>query len=168
MEGSYTAKAGFQWLQQMRGGNNHTNGWSKIWKLKCPEKIKFLLWTEWHESNPTLQLLHHRGVTSSNICMRCSLCEETFVYVVRDCPVSRDLSKALGFRDHTFFAEDNSRTWLCIGTDSSSPFLFLAGVWGAWQVRDLHCLAQTDTCLHQLVRETQHLAATMEVCFGGT
>lgn len=103
MEGSYTAKAGFQWLQQMRGGNNHTNGWSKIWKLKCPEKIKFLLWTEWHESNPTLQLLHHRGVTSSNICMRCSLCEETFVYVVRDCPVSRDLSKALGFRDHTFF-----------------------------------------------------------------
>lgn len=164
MEGVYSSKAGYKWIIQEHGGSNHTFVWSEIWKLKCPEKIKCLLWSEWHNSTPTLQMLHHRGVTPSS--PRCGICEETFNHAVRDCNISREMWKTLGFRDHTFFAPRNSHDWICLGLDSPTSFLFLAGIWGAWCARNRKCLAQEDTHLHKLIREAQHFAATMEICFG--
>lgn len=96
-------KVGYKWLLQERGGSNHTLVWSKIWKLKCPKKIKFLIWSEWHNSTPTLQTLRHRGITQPNSCPRCGICEETFSHAIRDCLVSMEMWKGMGFRDHTCY-----------------------------------------------------------------
>lgn len=134
MEGIYSAKSGFKWLQRDQGGNINTYVWSTIWKLKCPEKIKVLLWTEWHNSNPTMQVLHHRGVVSSSS-----------LHAFRDCSLSMDMWKALGFREITFFAHGNAHDWICSGMEASSACLFLVGIWGAWRARNLKCLAQEDS-----------------------
>ncbi|CAJ2628591.1 unnamed protein product [Trifolium pratense] len=69
--GVYTAKSGYDWIltctEQVQP-SPHT--WSWIWKLKVPEKIKFLIWLACHDSVPTLMLLHHRNMALSSTCPR--------------------------------------------------------------------------------------------------
>jgi len=54
--GTYTTKSGYTWLLPHTDMVSHFNfysSWSWIWKLKLPEKFKFLFWLACHDSVPT-------------------------------------------------------------------------------------------------------------------
>lgn len=42
LNGSYTTKSGYQWLLRRRLGDDLCNGWNWVWKVKAPEKLKFI------------------------------------------------------------------------------------------------------------------------------
>jgi len=75
-----------------------------IWKLKLPEKLKFLFWLACHNSVPTLLLLSHRNIAPSPLCSRCGLEDETFLHCVHDCNFSNIIWHHVGLHDVTFFA----------------------------------------------------------------
>lgn len=70
--GTYSANSGYSWLLSQHDLEiQASNSWSWIWKLKVPEKFKFLIWLACHNAVPTLTLLHHRNMVSLAICSRC-------------------------------------------------------------------------------------------------
>ena len=76
--GVYSTKSGYSWLlslSESRASANHHLSWTWIWKLKVPEKYKFLVWLACHDAAPTLSLLHHRNIAQSASCTRCGCCE---------------------------------------------------------------------------------------------
>lgn len=85
LDGTYTAKTSYKWLLNKNQGWSSTLEWSWIWKLPCPEKIKFLIWLAWHDSTPTVDNLQKRGMSASAFCQRCGKEPETFIHCIRDC-----------------------------------------------------------------------------------
>lgn len=59
-----------------------------------PQRIKFMLWTEWHNSTSTMQVLHRRGVSAKSVCQRCGQAEETFIQCPGLCLTCSDVEKA--------------------------------------------------------------------------
>ena len=58
-------------LEQAGGRSNMTaeeKAWTSLWSLKVPSKLKVFLWRLCHESIPTLDVLHHRNMTTTRIC----------------------------------------------------------------------------------------------------
>lgn len=60
-------------------------GWSWIWKLKLPQKIKGFIWLLLRDRLPTNQLRAHRGMITENICPRCGSANEDRTHLLRDC-----------------------------------------------------------------------------------
>jgi len=81
---TYTTKSGYTWLLSPTSSlplSNQNGSWTWIWKLKLPEKLKFMFWLACHNSVPTLSLLNHRNFSPSIVCTRCILAKETFLLV---------------------------------------------------------------------------------------
>lgn len=63
LAGIYTAKEDYKWiLKHNKSSSPFELSWSWIGKLRAPEKIKLLIWSEWHDSIPTLKVLQQRVV----------------------------------------------------------------------------------------------------------
>lgn len=63
--GKYTVKMGYQqWHKNHIGeiGLQQSKGWSNIWRLSVPHKIKLFLWRFCRNNVPVRNLLRHRGV----------------------------------------------------------------------------------------------------------
>lgn len=43
LEGVYTAKSGYQWLNSKRARDS-SKPWSRLWKFHAPEKVRFFLY----------------------------------------------------------------------------------------------------------------------------
>lgn len=112
---------------------------------------KSKLWSEWHDSNPTLQNLNRRGMSST--ASRCGYEEESFLHVVRDCATAIQFCNKLWFSDHTFFMTGSSQQWLKSGVCGSKAPLFLDGVWFAWIVRNSMCIAKESISMVKAVFE---------------
>lgn len=105
--GVYTAKSGYTWL--LSHTNTVTNvqpsaTWSWIWKLKLPEKLKFIFWLACHNSFPTLFLLNNMNMASSALCSRYGLVDETFLHCVRDA-ISKSIWHHVDFHDENFILD---------------------------------------------------------------
>lgn len=80
--GTYSTKSSFKWLLTLRDPAADPiphPSWSWIWRLKVPEKYKFLIWLACQNVVPTLSLLHHRNIAPSPTCARCGEDDETFL-----------------------------------------------------------------------------------------
>jgi hypothetical protein len=87
--GIYSTKSGYNWLiSHQASDNNHSVTWNWIWRLKVPEKFKFLVWLACHEAVPTLSLLNHRNMVASPTCSKCGDHEESLLHCIRDCNFS--------------------------------------------------------------------------------
>lgn len=90
--GIYSTKSGYSWLLCLSNpivDNDDIISWSWIWRLKVPEKYKFLIWLACHNAVPTLSLLNHRNIANSVVCSRCGEQDESFLHCVRDCKFSK-------------------------------------------------------------------------------
>lgn len=97
-KGIYSTKSGHDWLISHHNLDTQvTNSWSWIWRLKVPEKFKFLIWLACHNAVPTLSLLHHRNMVNSAICSKCGVHEETLFHSLRDCNFSIAIWNKIGF-----------------------------------------------------------------------
>jgi len=136
--GVYSTKSGYSWLLSHHEPDNQTNiSCSRIWRLKVPEKFKFLVWLACHNDVPTLALLKHRNIVSSPTCSRCGDHEESLFHCVHDCKFSKVIWQKIGFSSHRFFSSNLMAAWLKEGAYSSRSTLFLAGLWWIWRHRNL-------------------------------
>lgn len=79
LDGTYSAKAGYDWLLTQRNNTitaSNVCSWKWIWRVPGPGKIKFLIWTACHDAIPTYVMLHHRGKLNSAVCQRCCIEED--------------------------------------------------------------------------------------------
>lgn len=79
------------WLYE-QGGSSHTDadsqGWTKLWGIKVPSKLKLFMWRLSQNSIPTAALLHHRNMAESDVCCLCGA-EDTWRHALLNCTVSR-------------------------------------------------------------------------------
>lgn len=145
--------------------SNTISSWSWIWKLKLPEKHKFLFWLACHNSVPTLTLLNHRNISPSPLCSRCGLEDETFLHCVRDCNFSNIIWHHVGFHNVNFFANLDVTDWLKEWSMGSHSFLFAATIWWAWHHRNLMCLSNENWPLCRLSDNIHIMVDSFMFCF---
>lgn len=74
LDGQYSVKSGYkQWhLNQPEDSNLHqSNGWSRIWRLSVPHKLKYFIWRFCRGNLPLRYLLRTKSVL---VPMRCAWC----------------------------------------------------------------------------------------------
>jgi len=104
--GAYSTKSGYTWLLSLTSSQDDDGIqaiWSWIWKIKAPEKYKFLIWLACHDAAPTLYLLHLRRIAGSAICTRCGDHEETSFIVSVITDIQRTFGSKLNFLVMIFF-----------------------------------------------------------------
>ncbi|KAF7833196.1 putative ribonuclease H protein At1g65750 family [Senna tora] len=79
------AKSGYHFLSNNNSRVGVSAPWKKLWKLRCPEKVKFFVWLVCNNSLPTNSLRAKRGLNSSNVCGKCNAFEESILHCMRDC-----------------------------------------------------------------------------------
>lgn len=90
-DGMFTVKSAYTALKGPLG--SHDLMWEKIWKVKVPERCKFLLWKIYHGRLLTNVARVHRGLSTDASCPICNGGMEDLQHVLRDCPVTLDLWK---------------------------------------------------------------------------
>lgn len=112
--GAYTANSSYKWLTNQLNVNSNAsdNSWTWIWKAHIPEKIKILLWIACHNSLPSVVVLNHRGIIPSPICSRCNAPVKDILHMLRYCPRSHQLWRALKFEAAPFFNSLSVAGWL--------------------------------------------------------
>ena len=152
--GAYSKKSEYSWLLSLSYSQTNDGiqiAWSWIWKLKAPEKYKFLVWLACHDAVPTMTLLHHRKISPTATCTRCGDHEESLLHCIRDCRHSKIIWHIVGFLSHDFFYTTCPTEWIRNGTNSPHSTLFLATLWWVWRNRNLMCLNNETRSLYYLV-----------------
>ena len=86
VDGNFTTSSAYSWLVCNRRLVVSDPKWRWLWKLKCPEKIKLLLWLYFHSVLPTGLLRFQRGLFPLATCSRCSAPVENIEHCLHDCP----------------------------------------------------------------------------------
>lgn len=136
VNGNYTAKTGFSWLYKKRVDVSSLVSWTWIWHMKGSEKLKFFVWLVTHNSIPTNSLLHHRNMSTNRRCQQCLIEDETIIYCIRDCPLSRSVWYAFGFRNAEFSQDLHHINWIKDGLSRENGALFMACIWWCWRARN--------------------------------
>lgn len=126
--GSYSTKSGFSWLLQQRDNAPIEQAWKWIWKLPTQQNVRLFFWLAFHNSIPTLSVLHHRGISTTADCKSCQGAEETLLHCLRDCPMAKRLWQSLGFTKAMFFQQQDTHCWLKQGATGPNDTLFIAAV----------------------------------------
>lgn len=121
--------------------------WNWIWKIPCPQKIRFFIWLAKHERLPTNEYRVKLGLSSTDLCLRCNQHSESIIHVLRDCLKSAEVWKALipWSKYQAFFSthlsqwlkhnmEDNDKIGVTLKRDWM--LLFAAVVWHVWKARN--------------------------------
>jgi ribonuclease HI len=164
--GTYSAKSGYGWLiSQHDSDMQASSSWSWIWRLKVPEKFKFLIWLACHNAVPTLTLLHHRNMINSAICSRCGDQEETLFHCLRDCKFSAAIWRKIGFFSLHFFSATSIADWLREGVNCPRSAAFLAGLWWIWRHWNSMCLGNVNMSETQLSINIHNTADSISSAF---
>lgn len=75
--------------------NTPTPNFTWIWKINCPNKIKYFLWLCNHGKMKTSYHLHNIGIDISPLCGICSK-PETIIHLFLDCPLVKKMWDELG------------------------------------------------------------------------
>lgn len=86
--GSYDVKTGYQfWYDQHIGENlvPQSGGWSRLWKLNIPQKIKIFIWRLCRNNLPVHMLLRAKGINVPSTCPMCNADIEHLLHIFFDC-----------------------------------------------------------------------------------
>lgn len=98
--GKYSVKMGYQlWHTRNIGAGSVTqsNGWSKLWKLDLPHKIKLFLWRFCINNIPVKNRLSSKGVNLPPDCPMCSSMVEDLLHLFFNCPFAVGCWQYIGF-----------------------------------------------------------------------
>jgi len=113
----------------------------------------------------TLLLLNNRNMTSSALCSRCGLEDETFLHCACDCNFSRTIWNHVGFNDANFFAYMEVSHWLKEGSSSPQSFIFTTTVYWVWHHQNLMCLNNENLPLSRLSCNIHRMVDSFSHCF---
>lgn len=75
---------------------SHEKGWSSLWKLGVPHKVKIILWRMCRNIIPVRNLLRSQGVQNSIICPMCERDVEHLLHIFMDCPFEKEWWNIMG------------------------------------------------------------------------
>lgn len=74
-DGKYSVKSGYKYWQEQFAENIDiisSDGWSRIWRVDVPHKIRIFLWRFCRNNVPVRNRLHHKGVNVPILCLLCN------------------------------------------------------------------------------------------------
>lgn len=99
VDGKYTVKSGYQhWCDTNMSNTTvvQSSGWSKLWRLNVPHKVKTFLWRFCRNNVPVRNRLKSRGVDLPIICPMCDSDVEHLLHVFFDCPFASSCWQYVG------------------------------------------------------------------------
>lgn len=97
--GQYMVKMGYQqWHKNHVGdiGVQQSKGWSIIWSLEVPHKIKIFIWRIYRNNIPVRNLLRNKGVHVPIGCTKCVGDIEHLLHLFLDCRFAQECWKEVG------------------------------------------------------------------------
>ncbi|KAL8111232.1 hypothetical protein AgCh_019083 [Apium graveolens] len=140
-DGKYTVKTGYQWWHKNHVGElglQQSKGWSNIWRLNVPHKIKIFLWRFCRNNVPVRNLLRHRG---ARVPIGCNMCVEDIEHLAHlffDCHFARACWQIAGL-EYEMGDVENVPEWLLnkLRNDTAENLGRIAAVlWGVWFARN--------------------------------
>lgn len=150
VDGKYTVKSGYKfWHDQFSEcrRNPVSKGWSKLWNLDVPQKIKVFLWRICMNNVPVRNLLKGKGVHTTIICPMCSNDVEHLLHIFLDCEFAKACWEGVGLNLNSLIVESCSE-WLLqiLETETKSKLNQVAVIlWGIWSARNLKVQTQKVT-----------------------
>uniref|UniRef100_A0A803PGZ2 RNase H type-1 domain-containing protein n=1 Tax=Cannabis sativa TaxID=3483 RepID=A0A803PGZ2_CANSA len=80
----YSVKSAYKLIQDLKPSSS-SDFWRALWALKCPPKVKDMLWRSVSNCLPTYGSLVQRHVRISSTCPRCSRSVETIIHCLVTC-----------------------------------------------------------------------------------
>jgi hypothetical protein len=81
------------WLEDRLGSSRvseEEKGWSMLWKVKVPSKLKVFLWRLARQSLPTADVAHHRHMAPHSMCVVCGE-QDSWRHSLLDCLQARSV-----------------------------------------------------------------------------
>lgn len=113
-QGQYTVKSGYQfWTSQINSDQSvsDSKGWSKIWKMQVPHKVRTFLWRFCKNNVPVRYLIRGKGVATTIICPMCEVDIEHMCHLFCKCPYVVGCWQQLGLDTHLQVVE-SAPEWL--------------------------------------------------------
>ena len=88
-----------------------SNGWSKIWKLQIPLKVRHLIWRACIGCLPTRIALRSRKVELTEICPLCNAEPEDTMHVFVKCQYARGIWSQTVLGDYSASVQDFISWW---------------------------------------------------------
>lgn len=142
LDGKYSVKSGYKfwydnYSESVRVQSNP--GWSKIWQLEVPHKLRVFLWRICRNNVPVRNLLRGKGVQTSIICPMCINDIEHVVHILLDCSFAKECWRVLGLEFDTSTVEYGSE-WLLqrmVEEGRETLVRIATGLWAIWSARNL-------------------------------
>lgn len=139
--GKYSVKSGYyQWCQQhnVDGGVVQSRGWSKLWQLKIPHKIKVFLWRLCRNMLPVRNKLRGRGVPVTIGCPMCVGEVEHLCHMFFDCKFAQECWKIVGLSFNTRDVEYMYEWLLQLLVNGLDDVMIKVSsvLWGVWFSRN--------------------------------
>ena len=103
--GKYSVKSRYRfWHDQYSGIREQcSNGWTKLWRLEVPHKVRVLLWRVGRNNVPVRYMLRGRGVQTTIVCPMCMNDVEHLFHIFHDCSFAKECWRIvqLNFDDST-------------------------------------------------------------------
>ncbi|CAL1384036.1 unnamed protein product [Linum trigynum] len=142
--GLFSAKSAFQ-TYFAEAAPQDSAFWRRIWKLHCPERVRFFVWLATKEKLSTNSRRKIRHLTLDDKCPICKHTAETNVHCLRDCTPTRKIWEDLvpPHEHNTFFAADHT-SWFQMNLNMGDsgerhedwPSFFALVCWYIWKYRN--------------------------------
>lgn len=140
-DGIYTVKTGYKfWQSQRRSSVPHSfqTGWSKIWRVSVPHKVRILLWRFCRNNLPVRNILRSKGVATTIVCPMCDNDVEHLLHVFFDCNFASQCWLRSGLQ-YDMSLVDSAPVWLLerLSSEAHEVIIKIASVIGAiWFARN--------------------------------
>ncbi|XP_019164334.1 PREDICTED: uncharacterized protein LOC109160501 [Ipomoea nil] len=113
-------------------------GWTKIWTLKIPPKVKMLIWQTCNGCLPTTDILRGRRVDYTATCRLCDAEAESSLHVFFKCLMTRACWRWIGVRLEGVSVESVSMGFQFLFSTLNMNWLGFALTlcWSAWQCQN--------------------------------
>lgn len=136
-DGFYSVKSGYQlWHYQFVGNANviQSKGWSRIWRLQVPHKVKIFIWRFCRNNVPVRNRLKSKAVSVPILCPMCNSDVEHLLHIFFDCPFASNCWQVVGSQ-YDMLVVDSAPSWLLNKMESASldeMHKVCTVLWGIW------------------------------------
>lgn len=98
-DGIYSVKTGYRVWQNLYAGNSRCaqlEGWSRIWRLSIPHKVKIFIWRFCRDNVPVRIRLKNKGVSLPIMCPMCNVDVEHMLHLFFDCQFANSCWQSVG------------------------------------------------------------------------
>ncbi|CAH9129020.1 unnamed protein product [Cuscuta epithymum] len=135
-DGRFSVRSCYKVLAS-HGSASTWEGWSRMWNLNVPPKIKFYFWQVMQGCLPSAVKVRSRGVLIPVDCKLCGREEETDDHILHLCPTAQIVWRAAGVNwNSSTVGLENWIKEVLTGMDEEGWCRFLMILWSLWKRRN--------------------------------